>query len=68
MWFLLSNYFQTEILKQATGSTVQGIKAARLKKLVLPLPPIEEQKRIAARINKLFAEADKLLALKELSL
>lgn len=68
VWFLLSNYFQTEILKQATGSTVQGIKAARLKKLVLPLPPIEEQKRIAARINKLFAEADKLLALKELSL
>lgn len=61
VWFLLSNYFQTEILKQATGSTVQGIKAARLKKLVLPLPPIEEQKRIAARINKLFAEADKLL-------
>ena len=61
VWFLLSNYFQTEILKQATGSTVQGIKAARLKKLVLPLPPIEEQRRIVARIEELFGDVDKLL-------
>lgn len=64
VWFLLSNYFQTEILKQATGSTVQGIKAARLKKLVLPLPPIEEQRRIVERIEHLFAEVDKMSACK----
>ncbi len=50
---ILSSYFQKTLKDNATGTTAQGIKAARLKKLWLPIPPLEEQHRIVAKLNEL---------------
>lgn len=43
-----SNY----ILKHAKGATVKGITLDVLRDLAIPLPPLEEQKRIAAILDK----------------
>lgn len=51
--FLLSPYFQRELLKNATGTTAQGIKAAKLKEIILPVPPVEEQRRIVVKLEEL---------------
>jgi type I restriction enzyme, S subunit len=37
---------------QATGATVKGIKLDALRTLQIPLPPLEEQKRIAAILDQ----------------
>ncbi len=51
--FILSPVFQDQIMAQATGTTAKGIKAAKLVNLLLPIPPINEQQRIAASLAKL---------------
>ncbi len=47
MYFILSNIFQNQLNINKTGSTVAGIKAAILKNILIPVPPIEEQIRVA---------------------
>lgn len=44
---LLSEPFQDELDKRATGGTVKGIKGSVLHTLILPVPCIEEQQKIA---------------------
>ena len=51
MFFILSDKFQTELNKNKTGSTVFGIKAEKLKYILIPILPFEEQKRIINRIS-----------------
>ena len=58
MYFMLSPFFQHLIWSQATGTTAKGIKAARLKELKIPVPPEEEQKRIAGKISILFEKLE----------
>lgn len=38
--FILSPFFQSQINENATGTTAKGIKAAILKLLLIPLPPL----------------------------
>ena len=54
LYFLLYDFFQNQLNANKTGSTVAGIKAAILKGLFLPVPPIEEQQRIAASCKNMF--------------
>ena len=61
MYFMLSPYFQKMLKDNATGTTAQGIKAARLKKLMLPIPPIQEQERIVAKIDELLKHVNALI-------
>jgi len=42
-----SNYVQHQLESRSTGSTVKGIKQSELRKILLPIPPIEEQIEIA---------------------
>ena len=58
LFFMLSPYFQNLLESKHTGSTVAGIKAERLKKLLLPLPPLAEQQRIMAQIETLLGYVD----------
>lgn len=58
MYFILSSAFQNELLDNCTGTTAKGIKADKLKHLLIPLPPIEEQHRIVDKINEIMSKID----------
>ena len=60
MYFLLSDAFQKMLLSNKTGTTVAGIKAEKLKKLLIPLPPLAEQNRIVERLEKILPEIEVL--------
>jgi type I restriction enzyme, S subunit len=55
---LMSPLVQQAILERATGMTATGIKASKLKLIPVPVPPLEEQRRIVAKINQLMALCD----------
>ncbi|TVP13580.1 restriction endonuclease subunit S [Shewanella sp. MSW] len=50
--FMLSTYFQKELLQNATGSTVLGVKGKRLHVMLVCLPSINEQKMIVDILNE----------------
>jgi type I restriction enzyme S subunit len=56
---LLSPSIQESINQMATGTTVKGIKASKLKELPIPIPPLKEQNRIVNIIESLFEKLDK---------
>lgn len=58
MYFILSSAFQNELLDNCTGTTAKGIKADKLKHLLIPFPPIEEQQRIVDKINEIIPKID----------
>lgn len=62
MFALMSDVMQSLIDKHATGMTAKGIKAANLKPLPIPLPPLAEQHRIVTKVDALMALCDRLEA------
>ncbi len=56
--FYLLRTFENEILGKGTGTTFKAITGSQLKNLSIPLPPLPEQKRIAAKIEELFTKLD----------
>ncbi|WP_336933355.1 restriction endonuclease subunit S [Vibrio cholerae] len=50
--FMLSTYFQKELLQNATGSTVLGVKGKRLHVMLVCLPSINEQIMIVDILNE----------------
>jgi type I restriction enzyme S subunit len=57
---LLAEPFQAILDKTATGLTAKGIKAAKLKRLPIAVPPIAEQRRIVTKVDELMALCDRL--------
>lgn len=53
MYFIMSPLFQSLLEENSTGMTAKGIKAGKLKQLLLPIPPIEEQQRIVQGVEEL---------------
>ena len=62
---LRSDIFQRKLIAAGTGTTKQQeLALSKVKQLWIPLPPLEEQRRIVERIEQLFAEVDKMSACK----
>jgi len=62
LFTLMSPILQEAILTNSTGTAVKGIKAAKLKRIRVPLPPLAEQHRIVAKVDELMALCDQLEA------
>jgi type I restriction enzyme, S subunit len=62
MFAVMSDVMQSLIDKHATGMTARGIKAAKLKPLPIPIPPLDEQHRIVGKVDELMAICDELEA------
>lgn len=52
-------YFETQLSAKGTGTTFKAINQKLIKNLEIPIPPLNEQFRIVARIDELFSELDK---------
>ena len=62
MYGLMSDFMRLLIDEHATGLTAKGIKAAKLKPLPIPIPPLAEQHRIVAKVDVLMSLCDRLEA------
>lgn len=62
VWFLNSPRAQATIADQMRGATRPRVTLAMLRNMTIPLPPIAEQRRIAARLNEQLAETDRAKA------
>jgi type I restriction enzyme S subunit len=58
----LSDQFQSILEKNATGMTAKGIKAAKLKRLPIAVPPLAEQQRIVSKVEQLMSLIEKMEA------
>ena len=58
-YYLLSNQFRNNFKSQMTG-LIGGVSVKKIKSLLIPLPKIEEQKRIVAKLDEIFAELDRI--------
>ena len=60
MFAIMSDVMQWLIDAHATGLTAKGIKAAKLKPLPIPIPPLAEQQGIVAKVDDLMTLCDRL--------
>ncbi|MDO4994718.1 MAG: restriction endonuclease subunit S [Bacteroidales bacterium] len=60
LYYILSDTFQEELLKNATGSTIKGIKASKLEKLKIPLPPLSLQTLFAEKIEAIERQKERI--------
>ena len=58
--WLASPFLQEQMYKNSKGTTVDTITLEKLKGYTLPFPPINEQQRIVAKIEELFAQLDNI--------
>lgn len=60
LYYLLSSPFvQKQFQQSAQGSTVRNLNTQRVAKIIVPIPPLPEQKRIVEKLDKIFAAIDK---------
>ena len=61
LYHLLSSPFVANFfLKSAAGAVVQNLNADKVRELPVPLPPLDEQARIVAKVDELMALCDRL--------
>jgi len=66
--FFQSHYYKKIILNLFKGSGINNLRSSDLDEVSIPIPSLEEQKRIVAKIDTLFAKIDKSITLTEESL
>ncbi|EKE22424.1 MAG: hypothetical protein ACD_6C00829G0002 [uncultured bacterium] len=59
-YLLRSPYARKQFTKSAAGAVVQNLNADKVKELILPLPPLEEQQRIVEKVDELMQLCDQL--------
>ena len=60
-WVIKTKYFLDYAIKKATGTTIKNVSLATMKEFAVPLPPLAEQKRIAAKIEKMLPYTKQLV-------
>lgn len=61
-YFLQSNYFQKTVWAKASGGTTPIINRSKWESIFIPLPPLEEQKRIFQKLDILMQYCNELEA------
>ena len=61
VYYTISNKYLELIKENCTGTTRLRISRSNLEKVVIPTPPLNEQKRILNRIKKLFETLDEIV-------
>jgi len=62
-FYLLSNIFYKQVEKYIRGAQYPAISDKDVKSIFIPLPPLQEQKRIVAKLDRLFGKIDQAIAL-----
>ncbi|MBI2478188.1 MAG: restriction endonuclease subunit S [Planctomycetia bacterium] len=62
LYYLMSPRFQSDVVRNSTGSAAKGIKASKLKQLLIAVPPLSEQQRIVSKVTELLSLCDALEA------
>ena len=60
LYFINSTYFRNALLPETGTTTINQLTQDSLKKCVIPLPPLDEQKRIVEKIEELLPLVEKL--------
>jgi type I restriction enzyme S subunit len=55
-----ADYFQEQVLANASGSATPIINKGKWEQIPIPLPPLAEQRRIVAKVEQLMALVDAL--------
>ena len=55
---IISPFAQVQIMSQQVGATKEGLSAAKAMRILIPLPPLAEQRRIAERVSELMPLVD----------
>lgn len=58
---LISPYIQQMIMSVQVGVSREGLSAEKLKNFLVPLPPLEEQKRIVAKVEEMLPFCQQLM-------
>lgn len=58
-YYVLSEYFQRELLNNSSATTIAIINKSKMGELAVPIPPLKEQERIVNKIESLFEKLDK---------
>ncbi len=62
-YVLKSNLYRKKLSELSMGANINNLKAKDLEVMKIPLPPLQEQKRIVAKLDSLFAKIDHAIAL-----
>jgi type I restriction enzyme S subunit len=57
-WYMRAEAFQRALVANSTGTTATGIRRARLEQIVMPIPNIQAQQRIAQSLFAIQGEID----------
>ena len=57
---MLSQCYKSQIAKNSGGTTVETLTIVRANHYLIPLPSLEEQKRIVEKIERLFGHISEL--------
>lgn len=60
VYFIQSPFYTHQIEAQAAGAAIKHYGPSHLRKMLIPLPPLAEQKRIVDKLNKLLPLCDYL--------